>query len=128
MRQGRFLRVVDVLQECPGSRDTTRQMCTTEAVEISCCELVAQQSHRTVEFEMPGWSACHTYGIGKRIAEAMIFIDDQFGGAEAFQFALHGVDIVDFRHPETARREVQPGDADALVCGENRCHHVVPMR
>ena len=57
MRQRRFLRICNVLQQRASGRDTTRQTFASKATQVARTKLVAKQARCAVELEMPRWPA-----------------------------------------------------------------------
>ena len=96
MWQGSLLRVVDVLQQRAGCGDADRVFIATEACQIARAELFAQEPRSALYFEMPGWAAASADTVAQARGNVGVFIDDDFGGPQALEFAGQRLDARDF--------------------------------
>ncbi len=111
VRQGAFLRIASVLQQCPGRADRERQVLAAEAGEVLRAELRRQRTVRAVAQEMPGW----TLDDARRDRGLDAFGQEQFRGPQALELCRERFAPLALEHAESARSEVQPGEAEALA-------------
>ena len=121
------MRIRHVLQQRAGSGNAAREILTAESAQVFGAKLRAQQACRAIEFVVPRRSPCDARPVDQVLKLRRIFIDNEFGRLQAFQFAKYGFKVRDLGQAKAAARQVEPGNTETALVSKHRGDKVVTM-
>ena len=77
--------------------------------------------------EVPGGSARDSNAILDTCGQALVFVDNYFGGAQPFEFARQRLGRIHFGQSETASGQVEPCQTNGFCAHKNAGHEVVAI-
>ena len=98
-----------------------------ESLEITCSELLAQQTLGGLVLKMPRWTPRYSVIIGQSLFELIAFSDKELGRAQAFKLAQKIGDGRTFADQQAAAANVEPRQAIPVLARLYRGEQIVAV-
>jgi hypothetical protein len=120
VRQRCLLGVAHVLQQCAGGGYRERQLIRAKALEIERAELIREQPRRAGQFEIPRWPGTQRRAIAPDVLFRHALGYQELRGLQALDLRGECAVAARFQHRETARGQIEPGQAETLAVTDGR--------